>query len=204
MQIAKSGGDFDQEWHEVRIEAHALAEQLIVQLGKERQTPAQVIDGYVFAKQNLARAMQTLMCSLTSDEHRKIFNELHGQVAAEVRRQYQEIIPEKYLHVGYKSDVHIDLFSTLIRHLGKDVEADKLRLVTADSVHTERRVRELRELGFDISWRNVGRVSMYKLGSLDLDFRKFPELVGKKIKKDERLPRPKRKEYLALLGLKDG
>ncbi|MFD4353389.1 hypothetical protein ACFWPX_12575 [Nocardia sp. NPDC058518] len=203
MQPDGDETEFDRKWNKVRSDAHDFSKQLTVALEKERLAPGQLIDEYVFAKQNLARAMKSAICSLTTAEHRETFDALHQRIAAEVRRRYAHAIPEKYLRVKYRSDVHVDLFATLIRHQGVEVEADILRLVTADSVHAERRLRELRELGFDITWKTTKSISKYKLNSLDLDFQMCASLVANKIKGDKGLVVSKRREYLAILGVND-
>jgi hypothetical protein len=203
MQPAGDEAEFDRTWNEVRLEAYDFSKRLTVALGKERLAPGQLIDEYVFAKQNLARAMQSAICSLTTAEHRNTFDALHQNIVAEVRRRYANVIPEKYLRVKYRSDVHVDLFATLVRHQGAEVEADILRLVTADSVHAERRIRELRELGFDITWKTTKSISKYKLNSLDLDFRMCASLVANTVKDDKKLVVSKRREYLAIIGVND-
>jgi hypothetical protein len=59
-----------------------------------------------------------------------------------------------------------------------------LRVVTGDSVHTERRVRELRELGLDVQTSKDSGYDYYTLGSLDVDTSFVPVIVANLIKRD--------------------
>jgi hypothetical protein len=49
------------------------------------------------------------------------------------------------------------------------VPVSRLRAIVGDQVHTERRVRELRDLGFHVTWRKVGDEDHYSLPSLEQD-----------------------------------
>ncbi len=80
------------------------------------------------------------------------------------------------------------------------MQAAFLRMVTADSVHAERRIRELRELGIDIRTSKENGFDFYILGSLNVDVSFVPSIVGNQIKKNKTLGRAKRKEYLEIVG----
>lgn len=59
-------------------------------------------------------------------------------------------IPEKYRLVRGYSKAHRRLFGYLFVRQNLYVSVDELRLLTGDAVHTERRLRELRDLGIVI------------------------------------------------------
>src|SRR6202041_429082 len=74
-------------------------------------------------------------------------------------------IPKKYLAVhGYKS-VQPILLQYLAQQVGNPVRSSKLRILTADQIHTERRVRDLRDLGFQVEWKKVSDDDQYILKS---------------------------------------
>ena len=78
-------------------------------------------------------------------------------------------VPGKYLAVrGYKS-VQPILLQYLAQHVGNPVRSSKLRVLTADQTHTERRVRDLRDLGFEVDWKKVADDDQYILKSTEAD-----------------------------------
>jgi hypothetical protein len=82
---------------------------------------------------------------------------------------FDERVPGKYLSVSGYSGVHPILLEYLARHIGDAVSASRLRVFTGDQVHTERRVRELRDLGFSVSVEVSGGEQHYSLLSTDAD-----------------------------------
>ena len=56
------------------------------------------------------------------------------------------------------------------RHVGAYVKGKRLRFLTGDQVRTERRLRELRELGFIIIAERVSGVECHKLQFLSQNF----------------------------------
>ena len=90
-----------------------------------------------------------------------------------MRALFDERVPVRYLVPYAYGGVHPVLLGYLIAHVGAWVPASHLRVLTGDQVHTERRVRELRDVGFDIVWESGGRqVTNYRLVSPepDIDF----------------------------------
>ena len=76
---------------------------------------------------------------------------------------------DQYLRVAPYSGVHPALLEYLAARPSTDVPALELRLLTGDQVHTERRLRELRDLGFELTWRKVGEEFTYRLERLEPD-----------------------------------
>jgi hypothetical protein len=123
------------------MEVEALGELLRDEETNERR----LISGYLEAKRTLARAFEQLAIEKYNDvshlesarsliEHAMISNFAH--------------IPKKYLRVSGFSRVHAMLLAYLVPRVGVAVYADELRMLTGDAVHTERRARDLRDLGF--------------------------------------------------------
>ncbi|MFE0252431.1 hypothetical protein [Streptomyces sp. NPDC059010] len=145
-------------------------------------SPDDLIDAYLFAKRHLAQSMQALLLSQLPSECLE-FAELRARIEAEMRNRYADRVPERFLKVPYGSNVHELLFMILLRALGAPVDSDRLRVVTGDKTHSERRARELRELGFNLTTSEVDGSQFYTLVDLEIDYTKVPELVAKVINK---------------------
>jgi hypothetical protein len=120
--------------------------------------------GYAELRRTLAKEFRTLAQQEL----------LSGESALEVTRQrieyrmqqlYGGRIPDKYLSVRGYTGVHPILLEYLLKHAGTPVAASRLRLLTGDQVHTERRLRELRDLGYELSWRRMFEEDHYVLAS---------------------------------------
>jgi hypothetical protein len=70
---------------------------------------------------------------------------------------------------GYRG-VRLRLYEYLALHLGEPVSATRLRALTGDQIHTERRLRELRDLGLRLTPRRIADENHYVLASEDVDF----------------------------------
>ena len=73
----------------------------------------------------------------------------------------------KYLKVRRYARTHAALLGYLADNVGEPVLASRLRIVTGDQVHTERRVRELRDLGLAVTWKSTMSENHYVLESLE-------------------------------------
>ncbi|MGW2944753.1 hypothetical protein [Streptomyces sp. NPDC001226] len=124
---------------------------------------------------------------------------MREQLAKELSDRYGELIPDKYLKVPYGSRVHEELFTILLDHQGSPVPAMMLRIISADSVHTERRMRELRELGLDIIARKAQGVDVYTLQSLQIDLDLLPSIPKNLISQDKGLAKEEREALISRL-----
>ena len=68
---------------------------------------------------------------------------------------YPQISTRYRLITGFGS-THRRLFGYLSARMGLEVPLEELRLITGDAVHTERRLRELRDLGAEITMSEGG------------------------------------------------
>lgn len=180
-----SSSDAQHSWRQLRPNAEFAVQALRDQLGGDFEDPQELFNGYIFMRRILADFMQALIQSQTTVEEIGKFKELHNSVRDMVSEEYASVIPDKYLRIPYGSRIHAELFAMLFRRQGEPVEADLLRIITADSVHTERRTRELRELGFDISASKSGPVNTYTLDSLAIDPSKLAAIVANQIRMDK-------------------
>lgn len=173
-------------WRTLKPTSAYAVRELSSAFEREDTSPDDVIDAYLFAKRQLAQSMQALLMSQLPSICSE-FTDLRGRIQSEMTNRYADTIPERYLKVPYGSKVHELLFMILLRNLGKPVDSDRLRLATSDNTHTERRTRELRELGFNIAPSEVEGSRYYTLVDLEIDYEKVPELIAKAIKKSESL-----------------
>lgn len=173
--------------------AHALRTLLTA---IESETPApELFDTYVWAKPILAKALHARLQMHLPAECPE-FWELRSNIAEIAESKFSEVIPAKYLKVPFGSSVHEDLFAILLERMNEPVETIMLRIATKDSIHTERRTRELREIGLDVTWTINEGLGVYTLKSLDLDQGKIASMVINRIRKDDK--KLSREDRLAL------
>ncbi|WP_405018426.1 hypothetical protein OHV05_16875 [Kitasatospora sp. NBC_00070] len=172
--------------------------QLHSQLSEPDASPQDLIDAYLFAKQVLAESMQALLRDQLP-ESCPAFRELRERLSETLTEQFGGRIPAKYLKVPYGTRIHEELFSILLQRAGEPVPAMMLRIIAADSVHAERRMRELRELGLDIHAGKAQGTDVYTLCSLEIDPSLTPSIIGNLIKKDKSLPKQEKDALLASL-----
>ncbi|MGW4792643.1 hypothetical protein ACWEPC_09555 [Nonomuraea sp. NPDC004297] len=186
------------DWNRLRPDTQLAVRSLLGQLESGTSTQ-DLLDSYLYAKKLLAESMQAFI-RIDIEARNETFHDLRKQLHEEMRRRYEGRVPAQYLKVPYGSRVHEELFTLLLQRRGIPVQADLLRAVTADSVHTERRIRELRELGLDIHSSNENGHDLYTLGSLAIDTSFVPTIVGNIIKKDKRMPDSRRQDLLREVG----
>ena len=145
-----------------------------------------LLDSYLYAKRLLAESMQAVI-RVDLTEPNKSFSIFRKQLQTAISDRYAGQIPDRYLKVPYGSRVHEELFGILLQHQGTPVQAALLRIVTGDSVHTERRLRELRELGLDIQTSRESDHDYYTLGSLSITMSFAHAIVANLIKNDREL-----------------
>lgn len=177
------------DWPRLQPDVEHAVAQLLAQL-RSGNSPQDLLDSYLYAKRLLAESMQAFI-RLEIDEQNSTFHGLRRRLHEEIRDRYAGRVPDRYLKVPYGSRVHEEMFTILLRRKGSPVQSALLRVATADSVHTERRVRELRELGLHIPSSNENGYEAYTLTSLDVDISFVPSIVANLIKKDKRLSKSK-------------
>lgn len=186
------------DWARLKPDTELAVGTLLEQLRSET-SGQDLLDAYLFAKKLLAESMQAYI-RIDLEVPNGTFRDLREKLLGEIRRRYRAHIPDRYLRVPYGSSVHEQLFTLLLQRQGQPVQADLLRIVTADSVHTERRVRELRELGLDIRSSEESGQNLYTLGSLAIDTSFIPSIVRNIVKKDSGLTARDRQSLIGLLG----
>ncbi|GAB3958706.1 hypothetical protein GCM10029978_004180 [Actinoallomurus acanthiterrae] len=186
------------DWTQLKPDAELAVAQLLTQL-RSGTSPQDLLDSYLYAKRLLAESMQAFI-RIDIDERNAAFHDLREQLRDEIHDRYVDRVPDRYLRVPYGSRVHEELFTLLLQRRGAPVQAALLRIATGDSVHTERRIRELRELGLDIRSSKENGYDLYTLGDLDIDTSFIPNIVGNSIKKDKSLPKAEMQSLLRDIG----
>jgi hypothetical protein len=186
-------------WRSLKPTSAYAVRELRIAFEREDASPDDLIDAYLFAKRHLAQSMQALLLSQLPSRCPE-FMGLRARIQEEMNNRYADGIPDRFLKVPYGSKVHELLFMILLRNLGKPVDSDRLRLATRDNVHTERRTRELRELGFNIAPSEADGSQHYTLADLKIDYTKVPDLIAKEIKKSKSLTMTEKRRLTAKLA----
>lgn len=197
--MSAANEDQYQVWKSLKPSSAYAVRELSSAFESEDSTPDDLIDAYLFAKRQLSQSMQALLLSQLPAECRE-FTELRDRIETEMKDRYADKIPERFLKVPYGSSVHELLFMILLQALGKPVDSDRLRVVTGDKTHSERRARELRELGFNVTTSEKDGSQFYTLVDLEIDYTKVPELISKVIHKSKALGQAERDRLTAKLS----
>ncbi|MFF2640741.1 hypothetical protein ACFVUB_12940 [Streptomyces niveus] len=196
--MTDNSADAEASWQHLKPDSvHAL--QTLLMTIESDAPPGDLFETYVWSKSVLAKAMRARL-EMHLPPECPTFWELRDRVAEAIMRKFGQSIPLKYLKVPYKSSVHIALFAILLEKIGEPVESAMLRVVTEDSVHTERRMRELRELGFDITPIEMRGIDFYKLGSLNINETLIPAIVKNNIRKDKGISAETRRDLESKLS----
>jgi hypothetical protein len=117
---------------------------------------------YLETRRSLAKSFRDLASSVLVQATERI-ESARVEVQARMRKDFGGLVPERLLKVRSYGTVHAVLLEYLATHPGEPAAASRLRVLAGDQVHTERRVRELRDLGFPITWKRVAGEDQYLL-----------------------------------------
>ncbi|WP_158721352.1 hypothetical protein [Streptomyces sp. NRRL S-241] len=196
--MPKKSVDSQQSWQSLKPGTLHAVEQLRNQLEVAQDSPQDLIDTYLIAKRALAESMQALLRESLPDSC-PTFHDLREQLAGALSERFGGKIPEQYLRVPYSSRTHEELFTILLKSQGSPVPAMMLRIISADSVHTERRMRELRELGLDIVAGKTQGVDVYTLHSLEIDPEPLSSIPKNLIRQDKNLTKAEKEDLISRL-----
>lgn len=139
-----------------------------------------LLDRYAEMRRNTADAMQRLTAAWLAREVWRL-DLVIERVESELRSRFSEEIPLEHISVrGYRGK-RLILFEYLAEHMGSPVSLARLRAFTGDQVHTERRLRELRDLGLQLRAVNSAEDHHYILESENPDFDHAASALAKKI-----------------------
>jgi hypothetical protein len=186
-------------WSKQRVTALdsvATLGELLADSGAEDR---RLVLAYLEAKHLLAEAFEAFAVEKYADP--TVLEEVKKALEPVMRQAYPRA-PDKYLRVRGFVEVHARLLAYLVPRAGCDVSAAELRMLTADAVHTERRARDLRDLGFQLDARSTAGSDVYVLRSPVPDtVAGAALLVAKNIRTDKSISPERVAELLDDLGL---
>jgi hypothetical protein len=155
-----------------------------------------LLDAYLELKRVLAREFRGLATIALLNES-PLLQETKLKVEDRILKLGSGRLPAKYLVIKGFVGVHPELLEYLALHVGKPVTASRLRMLTGDQVHTERRVRDLRDLGFEIAAKRTSGEDQYELKSVVPDIGQAAHIVVRKnVLDDSKLTNRERQELL--------
>lgn len=159
-----------------------------------------LLDGYLEARRSLAKQF-CLVAQRYLLRGDTLLETTRKRIEQRMSQIYDDRIPAKYKAVRGYTSVQPILLQYLSQHAGNPVRSSKLRILTGDQIHTERRVRDLRELGFDVEWKKVSDEDQYILASAEPDLdRAAAAQVRKNIREDKRLTKSEKDRLFGILG----
>lgn len=186
-------------WDRQRLRALEELRMLERLLEEPSESDARVTEGYLDTKRVLAEAFRARALDRYGSS-----KALQGTVAL-VENGIQETFPhllEKYRRVHGYGLVHASLLAYLTDRVGLNVSADELRILTCDAVHTERRARDLRDLGFALLASKSSGLQAYCLVDEVPDVALGVRLtVARNIRNDRRIDKGTRNRLFLSLGL---
>jgi hypothetical protein len=183
----------------MRATAHESALALADLLADTTTEERRLIAGYLDAKKILARAFEVFGVERYRDP--AVMTRVKTVLETEMRRTFDQL-PERYLRVRGYGESQARILAYLARSIGSEVTADELRMLTGDAVHTERRARELRDLGLHLEARHTGGADVYVLRSLDPNASEGAAIqVSRNIRNDKQLSAESAARLLVEAGL---
>jgi len=153
---------------------------------------------YLETRRQLAKSFREL-ASLVLVKASERINEARADIEGHMRSEFGGIVPDRLLEVRGYATVHALLLEYLASHRGEPVAASRLRVLVGDQVHTERRVRELRDLGFPVTWKRVAGEDQYVLETADPDLDQAARSqLALNIRADKHLSKDARGSFLEL------
>ncbi len=149
-----------ESWARMRMIAIDSVDTLQDLLSDTKTDDRRLVLGYLEAKHQLARAFEVFAAEKYADS-----SKLAGvkELLENAMRETLAAVPTKYLRVKGFGKPHEAILAYLVQRVGLDVSADELRMLTGDAVHTERRTRDLRDLGFQLEAREESGQQVYVL-----------------------------------------
>jgi hypothetical protein len=187
------------ELRKVQETLEYFADLVRSQVNKRELEFERLLDGYFETRRTLAQQFSLLSQEFLLKGDTVLASTL-SRIEARMRELFGVRIPGRYLVVrGYKG-IHPILLEYLSQHISEPVRSSKLRVLTGDQTHTERRVRDLRDLGFAVEWKKTSGEDQYELRHTEPDLDKAARLhVRRNIVKDKSLDQRQKDELLAIV-----
>lgn len=189
----------DSKWSHSRFRALDSLDALRSVLADDSTDDRRLIAGYLEAKRSLARAFEVFGTEKYADP--VVLDQALDLVQRAMERTYSDL-PSKYLKVRGFGRVHSILLAYLVERVGSEVSADELRMLTADAVHTERRARDLRDLGYSLTSAEQSGRQVYVLADSVPNVARGSELlIRKNIRDDKTLSASDKTDLLRRVSL---
>ncbi len=132
----------------------------------------ELLMAHVQARRTIIARVMKIASRVLDVGNKPLLAQIRDRIAQRSEGLFGGRVAQEYLKVPPYGGVHPRLFTYLATHVGQDVPAARLRVLTGEQIHTERRVREFRDLGLKLSWRGSGDNVIYRLASIgpDLDY----------------------------------
>jgi len=187
-------------WHSLRRDSLSRLHTLESLLDDPEMDPHDGLAAYLDAKASLAAAFMVLLRERLS-EGPEVFASVCRQVSDQLRVAYSGLLPDRYLGVLGFGAVHVNLYCYLARRVEHAVPVSVLRVLTGDAIHTERRVRDLRDLGLDVRATRDGGTDAYILMNASPDVHEGARrLAVRNVRGDRQLSATDRERLLAVVG----
>jgi hypothetical protein len=177
-----------------------FAELVRSQIDRPEVEFERLLDGYLEARRSLAKQF-CLVAQRYLLRGDSLLEKTRKRIEQRMTERYGNRIPEKYLVVRGYTSVQPILLQYLAQHAGNPVRSSKLRVLTADQIHTERRVRDLRDLGFQVEWKKVSDDDQYVLVSVEPNLDIATALQARKnVRGDRKLSKQEKDRFLSAIG----
>lgn len=148
--------------------ARSAAERFARSLSSASSFDENLADEYNRLRKSLASSFQSMsLAAVPRSEFR--LTDVKAAVSEEMRTLFSGRVDSSLFSITGYTTPHPDLYSVLAQRAGEPVPGWRLRLLSGDKVHTERRTRELRDLGLQISVLEQDDDSVYVLETLHPD-----------------------------------
>jgi hypothetical protein len=156
-----------------------------------------LLDGYLEARRSLAKQFCVVAQHYLLRDN-TLLDTTRKRIQERMTKLFGGRVPERYLIVRGYTSVQPILLQYLAQHVGSPVRSSKLRVLTGDQIHTERRMRDLRELGFEVEWKKVADEDQYVLKSAEADLdAAAAQQVRKNIRDDKKLAKQEKERLLS-------
>jgi hypothetical protein len=148
--------------------AKAAVDRFEAALGSAAGFDETLANEYKRARLALATNFQKMSLNALSRDQFGL-DDLRAQVQDRMRQLFSGRVDSGLFVVHGYTSPHPDLYAYLASRVGDVVPAWRLRLLTRDAIHTERRTRELRDFGLHIDAIEEDSEAHYSLQSLSAD-----------------------------------
>lgn len=124
---------------------------------------------YQVAKQAFASTFQKLALAQLDLDSFKL-DDLKKSLAEHMAGLFGGLVDSSLLRVTGYTSPHPLVYALLAENVGQPLPGWRLRILTADAIHTERRTRELRDMGLDIAITGNTDAQNYTLNSVTPDW----------------------------------